>query len=158
MTKIDIKECEGGGGGATTGVTGVRSSKSVSPARREAGVAGGAASDNTATGAKTDNIDLTKNSDKNREGVSNESGYFEDDEETSSLQQEDSIEIIFDKNASNNNTGQSSEASGKIIYYYVSMNDLPLNRTHSLSQQFNFCLVLKSVRVIILILPNITCE
>ena len=120
MTKIDIKECEGGGGGVTTGVTGVtgvRSSKSVSPARREAGVAGGAASDNTATGAKTDNIDLTKNSDKNREGVSNESGYFEDDEETSSLQQEDSIEIIFDKNASNNNTGQSSEASGRIIYY-----------------------------------------
>ena len=62
--------------------------------------------------AKKDN-DQTKNSDKNREGVSNESGYFEDDDEQGGLQEEDSIEIIFDKNASNNNSGTQSGKSGR---------------------------------------------
>ena len=104
MTKIDIKECEGGGA-----VEGGRSSKSPSPARREAGLP----LDATDKTAKTEQNDQTKNSDKNREGVSNESGYFEDEEDSSSLQHEDSIEIIFDKNASNNNSGQSSAQTGR---------------------------------------------
>jgi len=53
-----------------------------------------------------------KMSDKNREGVSNESGYFEDDDESGAgLNQEDSIEIIFDKNASNNNSANSSDSA-----------------------------------------------
>ena len=75
MTKIDIKETDGGG----------------SPVTEE-----------------------NKMSDKNREGVSNESGYFEDDDEAGAgLSQEDSIEIIFDKNASNNNSANSSDPSGR---------------------------------------------
>ena len=54
-------------------------------------------------------------SDKNREGVSNESGYFEDED---AVQREDSIEIIFDKNASNNNSGQSAGQSGRKLFLY----------------------------------------
>ena len=82
MTKIDIKETEGGGSPV--------SDKSVPE--------------------MMDN----KMSDKNREGVSNESGYFEDDEESGSgLNQEDSIEIIFDKNASNNNSASSTDPTGR---------------------------------------------
>ena len=104
MTKINIKECEGG-----VATEGTRSSKSPSPARREAGLP----LDTTDKAAKTEHNDLTKNSDKTREGVSNESGYFEDEEESSSIQHEDSIEIIFDKNASNNNSGQSSAQTGR---------------------------------------------
>lgn len=74
MTKIDIKETEGGG-------------------------------------TNPEIID-NKMSDKNREGVSNESGYFEDDDESGAgLNQEDSIEIIFDKNASNNNSANSSDSA-----------------------------------------------
>ena len=86
MTKIDIKETDGGG----------------SPVTEE------------------------NKSDKNREGVSNESGYFEDDDETGAgLSQEDSIEIIFDKNASNNNSANSSDQAGRrcrvfIIYFPTS--------------------------------------
>ena len=112
MTKIDIKDSEGGGGGGQR----ASSSKSPSPARREAGVQNTkeAAKEADGNGAKHEAaMDQSKNSDKNREGVSNESGYFEDDEESSSLQQEDSIEIIFDKNASNNNSGQSSSQTGR---------------------------------------------
>ena len=112
MTKIDIKDSEGGGGGGQR----ASSSKSPSPARREAGVQNTkeAATEADGNGAKHEAaMDQNKNSDKNREGVSNESGYFEDDEESSSLQQEDSIEIIFDKNASNNNSGQSSSQTGR---------------------------------------------
>ena len=76
MTKIDIKETEGGG-------------------------------------TNPEIID-NKMSDKNREGVSNESGYFEDDDESGAgLNQEDSIEIIFDKNASNNNSANSSDSAGR---------------------------------------------
>ena len=101
MTKIDIKES----GGRSN------SAKSPSPARREAGVAMTQNSE-TDRSAKKDN-DQTKNSDKNREGVSNESGYFEDDDEQGGLQEEDSIEIIFDKNASNNNSGTQSGKSGR---------------------------------------------
>ena len=49
-----------------------------------------------------------------REGVSNESGYFEDDDESGTgLNQEDSIEIIFDKNASNNNSANSVDQTGR---------------------------------------------
>lgn len=41
-----------------------------------------------------------------RPGVSDESGYYEEEElRAASLQAEDSVEIIFDKNASNNNLG-----------------------------------------------------
>ena len=118
MTKIDIKESEGGG--ATS------SSMSPSPARREAGIppckeasqAAPAASAENTTSAQWDSSSQSRLtgqtvplcSDKNREGVSNESGYFEDEEE-SGAQREDSIEIIFDKNASNNNSGQSGGAA-----------------------------------------------
>ena len=113
MTKIDIKESEGGGGVRTP------SSKSPSPARREAGLPNN--HDLTDKSAKNDNIDHTKNSDKNREGVSNESGYFEEDDDSNGLQQEDSIEIIFDKNASNNNSGQSSNPTGRPLSNILSL-------------------------------------
>ena len=93
MTKIEIEE-----GGVDRGAVRPQH-KSSSPARREAGVA-----DLAGSGQQQDQA-----SDKNREGVSNESGYFEDEESEDSLQQEDSIEIIFDKNASNNNTGSKTE-------------------------------------------------
>ena len=115
MTKIDIKESEGGG-----------ASMSPSPARREAGVPPCKESSQVAPAASAENTSsaqwdsssqsrLTGQtvplcSDKNREGVSNESGYFEDEEEAGA-QREDSIEIIFDKNASNNNSGQSGGAA-----------------------------------------------
>ena len=96
---------------------------SSSPARREAGVppsketsqtAPKAADAETKSSAQWDSSSQSRLtgqtvplcSDKNREGVSNESGYFEDEEEAGA-QREDSIEIIFDKNASNNNSGQS---------------------------------------------------
>ena len=109
MTKIDIKES---GGGRSS------SAKSPSPARRDAGLP---ATHNSETdrSAKKDNNDQTKNSDKNREGISNESGYFEDDDEQGALQEEDSIEIIFDKNASNNNSGNKSGKSGKQLTAHV---------------------------------------
>ena len=117
MTKIDIKESEGGG---------ARSSSS-SPARREAGVppskeasqaAPEAAAAENKSSAQWDSSSQSRLtgqtvplcSDKNREGVSNESGYFEDEEEAGA-QREDSIEIIFDKNASNNNSGNKSGKS-----------------------------------------------
>ena len=81
MTKIDIKETEGGG--------------------------------NPVSDKSNPEIIDNKMSDKNREGVSNESGYFEDDDESGAgLNQEDSIEIIFDKNASNNNSASSSDPAG----------------------------------------------
>ena len=115
MTKIDIKESEGGGARS--------SSMSSSPARREAGVPPSKETSQTApeaaeaenkSSAQWDSSSQSRLtgqtvplcSDKNREGVSNESGYFEDEEEAGA-QREDSIEIIFDKNASNNNSGQS---------------------------------------------------
>jgi len=104
MTKIDIKES----GGRSS------SAKSPSPARRDAGVPTTHNSE-TDRSAKKDNNDQTKNSDKNREGISNESGYFEDDDEQGALQEEDSIEIIFDKNASNNNSGNKSGKSGCML-------------------------------------------
>ena len=104
MTKIDIKESEGGGGGRAG------SSKSPSPARREAGIPLKDPSHDAPAAEEAQN----KNSDKNREGVSNESGYFEDEEEAgASGTREDSIEIIFDKNASNNNSGQAAEQTGR---------------------------------------------
>ena len=84
MTKIDIKETEGGG--------------------------------NPVSDKSNPEMSDNKMSDKNRErgeGVSNESGYFEDDDESGAgLNQEDSIEIIFDKNASNNNSASSSDPAG----------------------------------------------
>ena len=81
MTKIDIKETEGGG--------------------------------NPVSDLSNPEMIDNKMSDKNREGVSNESGYFEDDDESGAgLNQEDSIEIIFDKNASNNNSASSSDPAG----------------------------------------------
>ena len=83
MTKIDIKETEGGG--------------------------------NPVSDLSNPEMIDNKMSDKNREGVSNESGYFEDDDESGSgLNQEDSIEIIFDKNASNNNSASSSDPGGML--------------------------------------------
>merc|ERR1719350_1265030 len=98
---------------------------SSSPARREAGVppsketsqtapeAAEAESKSSAQWDSSSQSRLTGQtvplcSDKNREGVSNESGYFEDED---AVQREDSIEIIFDKNASNNNSGQSAGQS-----------------------------------------------
>ena len=118
MTKIDIKESEGG-----------IASMSPSPARREAGVPPSKESSQVAPAASAENTSsaqwdsssqsrLTGQtvplcSDKNREGVSNESGYFEDEEEAGA-QREDSIEIIFDKNASNNNSGnKAAEKTGR---------------------------------------------
>ena len=119
MTKIDIKESEGGG---------ARSSSS-SPARREAGVppfkeasqtAPEAAVEENKSSAQWDSSSQSRLtgqtvplcSDKNREGVSNESGYFEDEEEAGEVR-ENSIEIIFDKNASNNNSGNKATEGGK---------------------------------------------
>ena len=119
MTKIDIKESEGGG---------ARSSSS-SPARREAGVppskeasqtAPEAAASENKSSAQWDSSSQSRLtgqtvplcSDKNREGVSNESGYFEDEEEAGEVR-ENSIEIIFDKNASNNNSGNKATEGGK---------------------------------------------
>ena len=52
------------------------------------------------------------NDPSNRGGVSNESGYFEDEEEAGEVR-ENSIEIIFDKNASNNNSGNKATEGGK---------------------------------------------
>ena len=102
MTKIDIKEEMRGRS---------NSGKSPSPARRDAGVT---VTNNRETDhSANSDTDQTKNSDKNREGVSNESGYFEEEEDQSALQDEDSIEIIFDKNATNNNSGNQSGKSGR---------------------------------------------
>ena len=71
-------------------------SKSPSPARRAVekkepgGVDGNVGGETTAK----------------RPGVSDESGYYEEEEPVAaSIQAEDSVEIIFDKNASNNNLG-----------------------------------------------------
>lgn len=117
MAKIDIKETSEGtvmmagkkGGGRSP------SSKSPSPARRDAAPYQGAS-------ASSDSV-----SDPNkREGVSNESGYFEDEEEGGELREENSIEIIFDKNATNNNLGNKAAESNKtgrnnaIIYVLIS--------------------------------------
>ena len=137
MTKIDIKESEGGGASAGRPIRGQysggqseasHSSKSPSPARREAGIPTPkdtsaqtsppkAADENmsalcasSSSSSRLPGQTVPLCSDKNREGVSNESGYFEDED---GLQREDSIEIIFDKNASNNNSGQSAGQSGK---------------------------------------------
>ena len=94
MTKIDIKETEGGG--------------------------------NPVSDKSNPEIIDNKMSDKNREGVSNESGYFEDDDESGAgLNQEDSIEIIFDKNASNNNSANSSDPSGRWCHA-IFFSSLPL--------------------------------
>ena len=131
MTKIDIKESEGGG---------ASSSKSPSPARREAGIPAPKDTSQTAPkAAKEENTSALRNdssssrlapqtlplcNDKNREGVSNESGYFEDEEEAGTGaggQREDSIEIIFDKNASNNNSGQSASQSGRKPFWFYSL-------------------------------------
>ena len=120
MTKIDIKES----GGRSS------SAKSPSPARRDAGVPTTHNSE-TDRSAKKDNNDQTKNSDKNREGISNESGYFEDDDEQGALQEEDSIEIIFDKNASNNNSGNKSGKSGKQLTAHVTEQ---VSRSHTAVQ------------------------
>ena len=110
MAKIDIKE---------TGEQGVQaiglkqqqamnngrspSSKSPSPARRDAGAP------NNSNNSSADS--LLSNDPSKREGVSNESGYFEDEEEGSEVR-ENSIEIIFDKNASNNNSGNKAASEG----------------------------------------------
>ena len=136
MTKIDIKESDGGGASAGRPIRGQypgaqseasHSSKSPSPARREAGIPTPkdtsaqtsppkAADENmsalcaSSSSSRLPGQTVPLCSDKNREGVSNESGYFEDED---GLQREDSIEIIFDKNASNNNSGQSAGQSGR---------------------------------------------
>ena len=60
-----------------------------------------------------------------REGVSNESGYFEDDDESGSgLNQEDSIEIIFDKNASNNNSADQTGRRRRVSCCYFATSSL----------------------------------
>ena len=142
MTKIDIKESEGGGATSSRPIRGPlpghvtchdqseasKSSKSPSPARREAGIpTAKEASPQSSPPKAADMSALWENnsrlagqtvplcSDKNREGVSNESGYFEDED---AVQREDSIEIIFDKNASNNNSGQSAGQSGRKLFSY----------------------------------------
>lgn len=108
MTKIDIKETEGGGNPL---------------------------SDKSNPEIAIDN----KMSDKNREGVSNESGYFEDDDESGAgLNQEDSIEIIFDKNASNNNSASSSDPAGMLCHVMLFFSLLPLcNMNDQMSTQFS---------------------
>ena len=76
-------------------------SKSPSPARREA--AAGVPSDKGGEEGGKD-ADKQNNGDTKRQGVSDESGYFEGEEEGDrEIKEEDSVEIIFDKNASNNN-------------------------------------------------------
>ena len=109
MAKIDIKETSEGvqamGPGLKQQAMNGRnpSSKSPSPARRDA-------APNNSNNSSADSLN---NGPSNREGVSNESGYFEDEEEGSEVR-ENSIEIIFDKNASNNNSGnKAAEKTGK---------------------------------------------
>ena len=70
------------------------------------------------TTAGTASADLTRYSEKNREGVSNESGYFEEEDE--GITEDDSIEIIFDKNATNNNCDKGSHAvTGKFLFHEI---------------------------------------
>ena len=102
MAKIDIKETSEGvqaiGPGLKQQQQAMKgrspSSKSPSPARRDA----------APNNSNNSSADSMSNDPSNRGGVSNESGYFEDEEEGSEVR-ENSIEIIFDKNASNNNSG-----------------------------------------------------
>jgi len=74
--------------------------KSPSPARRAVALGGAVAETAGDGGAACGET-------AKRPGVSDESGFYEEDESmaSSSLQAEDSVEIIFDKNASNNNLG-----------------------------------------------------
>ena len=110
MAKIDIKETSEGvqaiGPGLKQQQQAMKgrspSSKSPSPARRDA-------APNNSNNSSADSL---SNGPSNREGVSNESGYFEDEEEGSEVR-ENSIEIIFDKNASNNNSGNKASEGGK---------------------------------------------
>ena len=143
MTKIDIKESEGGGPTSSRPIRGPlpghvtchdqseasKRAKSPSPARREAGIPAAkeaspqtsppkdmsALWENNSSSSRLAGQTVPLCSDKNREGVSNESGYFEDED---AVQREDSIEIIFDKNASNNNSGQSAGQSGRKLFSY----------------------------------------
>ena len=112
MAKIDIKETSEGVQAIGPGLKQQQqqamngrnpSSKSPSPARRDA-------APNNSNNSSADSLN---NGPSNREGVSNESGYFEDEEEGGEVR-ENSIEIIFDKNASNNNSGnKASEKTGR---------------------------------------------
>ena len=108
MAKIDIKETGEGVQAIGPGLKQQQamngrspSSKSPSPARRDA-------APNNSNNSSADSL---SNGPSNREGVSNESGYFEDEEEGSEVR-ENSIEIIFDKNASNNNSGNKAASEG----------------------------------------------
>jgi len=110
MAKIDIKETSEGvqaiGPGLKQQQQAMKgrspSSKSPSPARRDA----------APNNSNNSSADSMSNDPSNRGGVSNESGYFEDEEEGSEVR-ENSIEIIFDKNASNNNSGNKASEGGK---------------------------------------------
>ena len=118
MAKIDIKETSEGMQAIGPGLKQQQvmngrspSSKSPSPARRDA-------APNNSNNSSADSLN---NGPSNREGVSNESGYFEDEEEGSEVR-ENSIEIIFDKNASNNNSGnKASDKSGKNCVFCLSV-------------------------------------
>ena len=109
MAKIDIKETGEavGSGLKEQQQQGINSrspsSKSPSPARRDA-------APHNSNNSSADS--LLSNDPSNRGGVSNESGYFEDEEEAGEVR-ENSIEIIFDKNASNNNSGNKATEGGK---------------------------------------------
>ena len=106
MAKIDIKETGDGVMGPTKGIASrTSSSKSPSPARRDAAPHPPGAGANASSDSMND-------PDK-RVGISNESGYFEDEEDGGELREENSIEIIFDKNATNNNTGNKAAESSK---------------------------------------------
>ena len=106
MAKIDIKETGEavGPGLKQQQQQGMNSrspsSKSPSPARRDA-------APHNSNNSSADS--LLSNDPSNRGGVSNESGYFEDEEEAGEVR-ENSIEIIFDKNATNNNVGQDGKS------------------------------------------------
>ena len=109
MAKIDIKETSEGVQAIGPGLKQQQQamngrnpiSKSPSPARRDA-------APNNSNNSSADSL---SNDPSKREGVSNESGYFEGEEEGSEVR-ENSIEIIFDKNASNNNSGNKAASEG----------------------------------------------
>jgi hypothetical protein len=102
MTRIHIRETTNAAPATTEEQQQPRDgSKSPSPARRAA--AAGVVEKKEAAGDLNGNgVEVTAK----RPGVSDESGYYEEEEQrAASLQAEDSVEIIFDKNASNNNLG-----------------------------------------------------
>ncbi len=86
--------------------------KSPSPARRAVVVTGG--------GVGEKDTGTVGGEAAKRPGVSDESGYFEEEElMAASLQAEDSVEIIFDKNATNNNLGPDGRSPNTGIIFAI---------------------------------------